>query len=249
MSQRKRSLLAPARAAPKRGEAPPSPWKRKGERGGERALKRQAVLRAAAALFNEKGFHATSLDEVAERLYVTKPTLYRYVKNKEEILFECVRLGIETLHAAVESVGSSGGTALEKLIAAIRQYVAIVTMDFGMCLIRVGEDPLPPESRRKLRRLKRQIDHEFRGLIAQGIAEGSLTPCDPKMAAFVLGGALSWIGRWYRPDGPLTPDQIAEHCIATLLLGLSRAKTPAVAVSRKAPRGAGAQPPRRARAL
>ena len=180
------------------------------------------MLRAAAALFNEKGFHATSLDDVAERLYVTKPTVYRYVKNKEEILFECVRLGIDTLRAAVASVASSGGTALEKLIAASRQYAAIVTADFGMCVIRVGEDPLPPESRRKLRRLKRQIDHEFRGLIAQGVAEGSIAHCDPKMAAFVLGGALSWIGRWYRPDGPLGSDEIAERCISILMTGLSR---------------------------
>ncbi len=216
---------ATARAAPKKPDAPASPWKRKSERRRDRELKREAVLRAAAALFNEKGFHATSLDEVAERLYVTKPTLYRYVKNKEEILFECVRLGIETLHEAVESVGSSGGTALEKLMAAIRQYAAIVTMDFGMCVIRVGEDPLPPESRRKLRRLKRAIDYEFRGLIAQGIEEGSIAPCDPKMAAFIVGGALSWIGRWYRPDGPLSSDEIAEHCIATLMKGLSTRET------------------------
>ena len=218
---RKSQAVATERPAAKTAEAPPSPWKTKGERRKEREVKREAVLRAAAALFNETGFHATSLDEVAERLHVTKPTVYRYVKNKEEILFECVRLGIETLHAAVESVGSSGGTALEKLVAAIRQYAAIVTMDFGMCVIRVGEDPLPPESRRKLRRLKRLIDYEFRGLIAQGIEEGSIAPCDPKMAAFIVGGALSWIGRWYRPDGPLSSDQIAEHCIKILMKGLS----------------------------
>jgi len=218
---RKTRALAAARAETAAASAPPSPWKKKAERRKERELKREAVLRAAASLFNEKGFHATSLDEVAERLHVTKPTVYRYVKNKEEILFECVRLGIETLHAAVESVGSSGGTALEKLMAAIRQYAAIVTMDFGMCLIRVGEDPLPPESRRKLRRLKRLIDHEFRGLVAQGIAEGSIAPCDPKMAAFVIGGALSWIGRWYRADGPLGSEEIAEHCIAVLMNGLA----------------------------
>ncbi len=224
---------ATARPMPRAAAIPPSPWKKKGERRNERELKREAVLRVAASLFNEKGFHATSLDEVAERLYVTKPTVYRYVKNKEEILFECVRLGIETLHTAVESVGTSGGTALEKLMAAIRQYAAIVTMDFGMCVIRVGEDPLPPESRRKLRRLKRLIDHEFRGLIAQGVAEGALAPCDPKMAAFILGGALSWIGRWYRPDGPLTSEEIAQHCIAILMNGLSTRDKPAARPERR----------------
>jgi AcrR family transcriptional regulator len=198
-----------------------SPWKAKSERKQERHLKRDAVLRTAARLFNEKGFHATSLEEVAEQLHVTKPTVYHYVKNKDEILFECVRIGIETLHAAVERVGRSGGTAMEKLIAASREYAAIVTMDFGMCVIRVGEDPLPPPRRKQLRRLKRSIDREFRDLIADGIAEGSLAPCDPKLAAFALAGALSWIARWYRPDGPLDPDEIAAQFIALLMNGLT----------------------------
>lgn len=190
-------------------------------------MKRDAVLRVAAQLFNEKGYHATSLDEVAERLNVTKPTVYHYVRNKEEILFECVRIGIEMLHAAVERVGSSGGTAREKLIAAIREYAAIAAMDFGMCVIRVGEDPLPPESRKQLRRLKRLIDQEFRSVIAHGIAEGSLAPCDPKIAAFVLAGALSWIARWYRPDGPLSLTEITEQCIGVLMDGLrARGRSP-----------------------
>ena len=208
-----------------------SPWKtQKVARKREREVKREAILRVAARLFNEKGFHATSLDEVAERLHVTKPTVYHYIKNKEEILFECVRIGIETLHAAVERVGSSGGTAVQKLEAAIREYASIVAQDFGRCVILVGEDPLPPESRKELRRLKRRIDHEFRGLIAQGVAEGSLAPCDPKLAAFILAGALSWIARWYRPDGPLAAPAIAEHCIALLMNGLSvRDRSPAPA--------------------
>ena len=173
-----------------------SPWSRSLDREQERAIKRDAVLRVAAQLFNEFGYHATSLAMVAERLQVTKPTLYYYVQNKEEILFECVRLGLELLRSAIAAAAASGGTALDKLEAAMHEYALIVTCDFGMCLIRVGEDPLAPEGRKKLRRLKAEIDHEFRTLIEQGIAEGSLAPCDPKLAAFTLAGGLSWIGRW-----------------------------------------------------
>lgn len=200
-----------------------SPWSKAQDRQQEREIKRTAVLRMAAQLFCERGFHATSLDEVAERLHVTKPTLYYYVKNKDEILFECVRIGLETMQAAIAEADASGGRAMDKLIAAMRKYAEIVTMDFGMCLIRVGEDPLPPESRARLRALKAKVDHEFRSLIEQGIAEGSLTPCDPKMAAFTLAGALSWIGRWYRPDGPLRAEEIADQCIAVLMRGLAQA--------------------------
>jgi AcrR family transcriptional regulator len=212
-----------------------SPWAPSAEREQVRIDKREAVLRMAAQVFNEKGYLAATLDEVAERLHVTKPTLYYYVKNKDEILYECVRIGLTMLQDAITEVGASGGTALDKLVAAMHKYTEIVTMDFGMCLIRVGEDPLPPESQRKLRRIKAAIDLEFRELIRQGIVEGTIAPCDPKLAAFTLAGALSWIGRWYRPEGAWTPDDIARQCIALLSNGLCVQKAAPV-VAKSAPR-------------
>lgn len=199
-----------------------SPWNIKRDREREREVKREAVLRAAAQAFNENGFHATSLDDVANRLSVTKPTIYYYVKNKDEILFECVRIALEMLQQAINDADAAGGKAIDKLIAAMRKYVEIVTMDFGMCLVRVGEDPLPLASQKKLRRLKAGLDREFRKLIQEGIDEGSLAPVDPKIAAFTLAGALSWIGRWYRPDGPLSPEEIADQCIAVLMNGIAQ---------------------------
>jgi AcrR family transcriptional regulator len=211
---------AASKASRTREPDAPSPWKKTRDAESERMFKRDAVLRTAAQIFNEKGFHSTSLDEVAERLEISKPTLYYYTKNKDDILFQCVSRGLEMMQGAIEKVGQSGGTARDKLIAAMHQYAEIVTMDFGMCVIRVGEDPLPPESRKKLRNMKGAIDLEFRELIRQGIEEGSITPCDPKMAAFAIAGALSWIGRWYRPDGPHTPEEISEQFIQLLSVGL-----------------------------
>src|SRR5213076_747588 len=118
------------------------------DRQRERALKRDAVLRTAARVFNDKGFHAASLDEVADRLHVTRPTLYYYFKNKDEILFECVRLGLQMVRDGIAEVDRAGGSARDKLVACMRVYARIVTMDFGMCLIRIGEDPLSEDSRR-----------------------------------------------------------------------------------------------------
>lgn len=212
-----------------------SPWSSAESRARDRADKREAVLRAAAQLFNEKGFHATSLDEVAERLNVTKPTLYYYVKNKDEILFDCVHAGLDMVRSGIAEAAQSGGTALDKLRACMRAYADVVTLDFGMCVIRVGEDPLPAEGRRKLRQLKSQIDLEFRKLIEQGIAEGSIAPCNAKLAAFTLAGAISWIGRWYRPDGELTPDEVAEQCIGVLLNGVLPRTDAAPAATRRKP--------------
>ena len=199
-----------------------SPWASPPEREQQRQAKRDAVLQAAAQLFNERGFHATSLDDIAARLNVSKPTLYYYVKNKDQILIECVREGLQMTIDGIEASRVAGGTAIDQLMACMRVYARIVTLDFGMCLIRVGDEELPPDSRKELRRLKSEIDKAFRRLVAAGVQEGSIAPCDPKMTAFVISGALSWIGRWYQPDGEFTPEQIAEQCIATLCHGVLR---------------------------
>ncbi|WP_243368816.1 TetR/AcrR family transcriptional regulator [Microvirga solisilvae] len=197
-----------------------SPWKKPADRQKEREVKRDAVLRAAAQAFNENGFHKTSLDDVAERLNVTKPTIYYYVKNKDQILFECVRIGLEMLEDASAQIEGTDATGLAKLIALWRVYVRIVTEDFGRCLILVGEDPLPPSTRKELRALKGRIDKRFRSVITEGIEDGSIRPCDPKMAAFAAAGALSWIARWYDPRGPLDPEQLADQMIDLLVNGV-----------------------------
>lgn len=205
----------------------PSPWAPADKRAQQREIKRNAVLQTAAQLFNERGFHATSLDDIAERLNVSKPTLYYYIESKDQILLECVRIALDLMHAGIGEVRAAGGSAIDQLQACMRIYADIVMQDFGMCVIRIGEDPLPAPLKKELRHLKAGIDQQFRDLIDAGIAEGSLAPCDPKMAAFMLAGALSWVGRWYRADGDLTPEQITQQGIDLLLNGvLQRAPAP-----------------------
>ena len=202
-----------------------SPWAAAPDREQQREAKRQAVLQAAAELFNERGFHATSLDDIAARLNVSKPTLYYYVKNKDEILLQCVSKGLEMTLEGIEASRAAGGNAVDQLRACMQAYADIVMQPFGMCLIRVGDEEVPEPSRTELRRMKSEIDHAFRRLVAQGVQEGSLQPCDPKMTAFVIAGALSWIGRWYQSGGQYSAAQVAEQCIGTLMhgvLGLGR---------------------------
>ena len=201
-----------------------SPWAPVSARQQQRETKRNAVLSTAAQLFNERGFHATSLDDIAARLNVSKPTLYYYVKSKDQILIECVRKGLQMMQDGIEETRGAGGKAIDQLIACMQTYTRIVTQDFGMCVIRVSDDEFAPDSRRELRRLKSGIDLEFRRLVSQGVAEGSLRPCDPKIAAFVIAGALSWIGRWYQSGGEYSAEQIATQFSAMLLNGVLRRK-------------------------
>lgn len=208
------------RRRPRSQRAPESPWGTPSERELQREAKRNAVLSTAAEMFNERGFHATSLDDIAARLHVTKPTLYYYVKNKDEILLECVRKGLRMTLEGIEASRRAGGQAIDQLRACMHAYGHVVTQPFGMCVIRVGDQEVPVASRVELRRQKALIDQAFRRLVAAGVDEGSLLPCDPKLTAFTIAGGLSWIGRWYRPDGALSGEEVVQQCVATLLGGV-----------------------------
>lgn len=207
-------------AAPRHARAEASPWGAPSARERQREAKRNAVLTTAARMFNERGFHATSLDDIAASLHVSKPTLYYYVKNKDEILLACVNKGLHMTLEGIEASRQAGGNVLDQLRACMQVYAEIVVQPFGMCLIRVGDEEVPEPSRSELRRMKSEIDLAFRHLVEQGVQEGSIAPCDPKIMAFVIAGALSWIGRWYQPEGRYSAEEVIAQCLAGVLNGV-----------------------------
>lgn len=198
----------------------PSPFRTALEKKQERELKRQALLLAAARMFNERGFHATSLDDVAASLGVTKPVIYHYLGNKDQVLFECVRIGLQELREAAEAARAQSGTGLERLKVFLRRYGEINMQDFGRCIVRTGDECLSLESQRQFRALKAEIDRAMRELIAEGVADGSVRTDDVRLTAFTLAGALNWPSRWYRADGAMTAAQIAARMVDMLIAGL-----------------------------
>jgi AcrR family transcriptional regulator len=198
-----------------------SPFRSASERKVERVLKREALLLAAVRMFNERGFHATSLDEVAASLGVTKPVIYHYLGNKDQVLFECVRIGLEQLQEAAAKARQQSGTGLDRLKLFLRRYAQVNMEDFGTCVIRTGEESLSEESRARFRALKGEIDRALRGLILEAIADGSIAVEDVRLTAFTLAGALNWPARWYRPDGALPAERLAEKMVEILCAGLA----------------------------
>src|SRR5712691_6858157 len=97
------------------GVAPPSHRKAFASRRRDPATKREAVLLAAVQLFLEKSYGRTSMNDVAQRLHITKPALYHYFRNKEEILLECYRLGATLIQEALKAIEANCGTGLEKV--------------------------------------------------------------------------------------------------------------------------------------
>lgn len=200
---------------------PPSPFRSREEKIRERAEKREAVLRAAVRMFNARGFHATSLDDVAASLGISKPTIYHYLGNKEQVLIECVTRGLEPLRMAAEAAKDEPGSGLDRLRRFLLHYAQINMDDFGRCVVRTGDEALSPEAAAQFRARKRDIDLALRGLIEAGIADGSIAPVDVQMAAFTLAGALNWPARWHDPAGPKPADEIAASLVEIVTGGLA----------------------------
>jgi AcrR family transcriptional regulator len=199
------------------------PWKSFRVRQRDGDAKREAVLETAAHLFLERGYRSTSLRELAALLKITKPALYYYFQNKEQILVECYRAGIASIEGLLEEAELDHGTGLQRVEAYLRVYTtAIVSHDFGRCVAMLDDSELSPSARREVRALKRRIDGSIRGYIEEGIEDGSINHCNPKLAAFAAAGAINWIGTWYRPEGGLSRESIATGFAELLTRGLAR---------------------------
>jgi len=199
---------------------PASPWAARGRLREGRALKREAVILAAARAFRARGYHNTSLDDLAASLEVTKPTLYLYVPGKEAMLFECFRAGLEQIQSTLGICEKAPGPARDRLFAFIRGYASAIVGDFGWCMLRAEDQHLGTVMSRRIKLLKAGIDRRMRALIEAGVTDGSIRDCDTKMTAFALAGALNWMGHWYREDASLNPVEIADRFIDVFNRGL-----------------------------
>jgi AcrR family transcriptional regulator len=200
--------------------APQSLWASPDTRTRDRERKREAVILTAARAFRARGYHNTSLDDIARELNVTKPTVYHYVQNKEQLLFECFRSGLSRIMAGFEEIAGSNASARERLARILTHYAEAITSDFGWCMVQAENQDLSAAMSRKVKELKSGIDQGIRRLIKEGVADNSIRKCDAKITAFAIAGAMNWIAYWYRSDEPLGPTEIAERFIELFDLGL-----------------------------
>ncbi|MBB5503393.1 TetR/AcrR family transcriptional regulator [Paraburkholderia sp. MM5384-R2] len=187
-------------------------------------LRRAVLFETAARAFNETGYYNTTLEELAKRLNVTKPALYYYVKDKDDILFECNRMALQHMQAALEEAENGTESGMQKLGDFLTRYTELMTNDFGACLIRTGLQPLRPESRAKLRVLANRLDKALRGIVAQGVEDGSIRVCDPKMVSYAIFGGFNGIATWFQPGGEMQPADVTAHFLDLFVHGLQPSK-------------------------
>ncbi len=184
------------------------------DRDERRRLKRQAILDRAARLFHERGYHETTLDDIAAALAVTKPTLYYYVRSKEDILVQILSDALAFARATFDAAHREGRGGLERLRIFVRRYVEAMTLPHGRCLLTMRATPLAAKTRAQLNASFRQMDALVRDLIHEGIADGSIAPCDVRMAAFALFGAINTVPFWFNEKGRLSAGEAGDALFA-----------------------------------
>lgn len=187
----------------------------------ERQAKREALMHAAVKMFNQKGFHATSLDEVAQSLKISKPTIYHYLGNKEQILMTCLEAGVAHLLQAAKQVQQphyDGATRIREFLCL---YGLRILDDFGRCVILTPDDVLSVEAQTELHAQKRQVHQAFVEILQQAMQDGAISSQHhPKLLAVTLTGAMNSAANWYRAEGELSAHEVVTQMVEILMQGL-----------------------------
>ena len=187
----------------------------------EQEGKKQAILRAAARLFRERGFEQTRLTDIADALNITKPALYYYVGNKEEILITIQRMGLEQMLDGFDELVAGNRTGAELITILLTRYGEWATTEFGVCVVRLVNVRVTARNAKALSAGRGLLERKVRALFVRGMADGSIKPCDPGLAATALFGSLNWMAFWYdRSRARLPPAEISARFIQYFMAGL-----------------------------
>lgn len=186
---------------------------------------RQEILRAAARLFQERGYDATSMNDVAAALRLSKGGLYHHFRSKDQILFSLMNHAMDTTDERVVRAVRGIADPEERLRTLIRLHVEVVAgvREREITVLLHENHPLPPGLRRRVNARKKEYVHYVENLIAEvQRARGSKAGVSPRAAAFALLGMINWIYQWYKPEGALQAEQLARQYTEIFFAGALR---------------------------
>ncbi|MXX74057.1 MAG: TetR/AcrR family transcriptional regulator [Holophagales bacterium] len=171
--------------------------------------RRAEIYRSAARIFHRKGYHATSINDIAAAVGLTKAGLYYYIKGKQDLLFAIMGFAMDQLDEQVIEPARRVQDPQARLETIVARHARLITQDSSALTILVNElEGLLPDDRADI--IGRQRDYV--DFIADTLAalrdEGKVVDLDPTVGAFSLVGMILWISRWYRTDGRLDGDEV-----------------------------------------
>lgn len=184
-------------------------------------MQRSDIIQAAAQIFRLKGYHATSMQDIAEAVHLQKASLYHHVQNKQDILVTILDQALDLMIADMEAVLASPAPAQDRLSQAVHAYVHHLVDQRDLAAVLLYEYR-SLDSRRRARHLARRDRFEglWRSLLEQGVAQGAFRPLDVPIVAAAFLGVMNGMLAWYREDGRLDAGQVADAFADLFLSGI-----------------------------
>lgn len=186
-------------------------------------ITRTDIIDAAIHLFNQNGYHATSMRDIAQAVDLKKPSLYHHFDSKEAILLAILETGMDQFIAEMEAIAAADGGCEAKLVAAVEAHARLIADNPEGAAVFLHEDRgLGAEYLAEYVAKRDRVEQLFRAIVRQGIDEGVFHETDVAITTHALLGAVNWMTRWYRRGGRLSADEIAAVFCDLFLRGLAQ---------------------------
>lgn len=173
--------------------------------------KEERILEVAMRIFRERGYHAASMQEIADAVGMQKGSLYYYISGKQELLFMILERAIDTITTRLEEIWRSDLPPKEKLWQAIINHLDIVSQRLDMLTILLRErHALSPSQQEAIDSKRVNYERLLQKILAEGVRTGEFRDIDVKIVSFGILGMCNWLYQWYSPEGRLTAREIAE---------------------------------------
>lgn len=183
-------------------------------------ITKRLIMDTAAAMFHEKGYDRSNLDDIAKMLSITKPSLYYYFSNKEEILLECVtsaNLHFQKEMALRDDVALVGRRRAEIFL---RLYLEVITNDVGVSMVVADDRVMSTEARGKYNKLRRVLNSDLEDRLKLGMADGSIKTPETRLTTYAIFGMFNWVGHWNFRRRKISVDKILERFLCIIFEGI-----------------------------
>ncbi len=182
--------------------------------------RRLEILRAAGKQFRGRGFAETGMRDIAEAAELSPANLYNYFQGKQDLLFFCQDSSLDRMIAALEKARRAKTSAAARLRLVIVSHLRCLLDEVEGSAAHLLTSALPPRQQRYLVGKRDRYELGVRNLIASGMRTGEFVSTDAALVARAMLGALNWTVQWFRPDGQMTAEEIAEAFSDYLIRGL-----------------------------
>ncbi len=188
----------------------------------KRRRRRTEILHSALRAFRARGYHATTLEDIAAQLGIRSAALYHYFPDKDAILYACHREGLAEVAKVLADARGHYTTAPDRLHYAIREHVRVMTDTLEGSSLAFEVSALSPPHQAEVIGARDRYERALRDIVAQGIAAGDFAAVDPKIPVFAILGAINWIAHWFRPEGSFHAAELGPRFAEQLVGGLAR---------------------------